>query len=291
MQVCRTIVLAGGFLVASSLLFAQVTAGGKQEFEAASVRPDDSGQHKPASFPLTDDDSFPGGNTLFHADFTLDTYITFAYKVWETPNLRREMLAGQPGWVGDQYFRIQARMPENATKDQVRSMMQSLLAERFGLKVHFESRDTPVLALTLAKRGVLGPKLRPHEEGRGCSVAPSSDADVFPLTCGTTEMKRTGPLVVVGARNVTMDKLASFLSTFGPLDDQFAREVIDQTGLQGRYDYTVEFARKSLRDSAAVDTGPSLMEALSDQLGMKLTPKRAVVQRLIIDHVERPLSN
>lgn len=104
-------------------------------------------------------------------------------------------------------------------------------------------------------------------------------------------MKSDGPLAVVGARNVTLDKLASFLGTYGALNEEFAREVVDKTGLQGHYDYTVEFARKSLRDNPDTDIGSSLIEALQDQLGMKLTPGRAVLQRLVIDHVERTSAN
>ena len=88
-----------------------------------------------------------------------------------------------------------------------------------------------------------------------------------------------------------MDKLASFLGTYGALNEEFAREVVDETGLPGHYDYSVEFARKSLRDNPEMDTGPSLLEALRDQLGMKLTTRRAVLQRLVIDHVERPSAN
>jgi uncharacterized protein (TIGR03435 family) len=171
-------------------------------------------------------------------------------------------------------------------------MMQSRLADRFGLTVHFESRDTSVLALTLAKAGILGPKLRRHEDGPACSQAETPTGNVFPLVCGGTEMKSDGPLAVVGARNVTLDKLASFLGTFGALNEEFAREVVDKSGLQGYYDYTLEFARKSPRNSPDTDIGPSLIEALHDQLSMKLTPGRAVLQRrLVIDHVERPSAN
>jgi uncharacterized protein (TIGR03435 family) len=89
-------------------------------------------------------------------------------KLWETPNLRHDLLAGQPNWVGEQRFRIHARIAQDATKDQVRLMMQSLLAERFGLNVHFENREVPVLALRMAKSGVLGPKLKRHEDGPAC---------------------------------------------------------------------------------------------------------------------------
>lgn len=265
---------------------------GKPEFEAASVRQDDSDQQETPSFPFSADDSYPLGVTLLRADFTLDTYIAFAYKLWETPKLRNDLLAGQPSWVGEQRYRIQARIPENATKDQVRLMMQSLLAERFGLKVHFENRDMPVLALSLARTGVLGPKLKHHEDGPACTPQETAGAgDVFPALCGDTQLKSDGSLVLVGARNVTLDKLASFLGTYGYLNGEFDREVIDETGLQGHYDYTVRFARESASDDPEKDVGPSLIEALREQLGMKLTSKRAAVQRLIIDHVQRLSEN
>jgi uncharacterized protein (TIGR03435 family) len=265
MRSSQRILIGTGFIAASSWLFAGVSlsvasvaisqspSGSRLEFEAASVRENNSDQQEPASLPLSADDSYPSAATLFHADFTLDTYIAFAYKIWETPNLRHDLLAGQPRWVGEQRYRIQARVPKNVTKDQIRLMMQSLLADRFGLRVHFESRDTPVLALTLAKADVLGPKLRRHEDGPACSRAETPTGDVFPLVCGGTEMKSDGPLAVVGARNVTLDKLASFLGTYGALNEEFAREVVDRTGLQGYYDYTVEFARKSLRDNPDTD--------------------------------------
>jgi uncharacterized protein (TIGR03435 family) len=266
---------------------------GRAEFEAVSVRPDDSDRQEPPSFPFTVDDSYPDRVTLLRADFALDTYIAFAYKLWETPKLRHDLLAGQPNWVGEQRYRIEARIPENATKDQVRLMMQSLLAERFGLRVHFESRVLPVLAISMTKSGVLGPNLKNHEDGPACSPQETAHdtADVFPPLCGDTQLKSDGPLILVGARNITLDKLASFLGTYGYLNGEFDRDVIDETGLQGHYDYTIRFARTSPGDDPGKDSGPSLVEALRDQLGMKLVSKRATVQRLIIDHVERPSNN
>lgn len=283
--------LAGICISAATVAPSQPPTANPLQFEAASIRPDNSGQQEPPSLPLTPDDSYPTPSTLFHADLTVDSYITFAYRIWETPNIRHDLLAGQPSWVGDQRYRIEARMPPNTTKDQIRQMMQSLLAERFGLKVHFQSRETPVLALTLAKPGVLGPKLRRHQDGPACSQSEAQDPAVFPPICGDTEMKSDGQLAVVAARDVAIDKLASFLGTFGPLNGEFARQVVDQTGLEGHYDYTIGFARKASSDAADTDTGPSLLEAVHDQLGMKLTPTRAVLQQLVIDHIERPSAN
>ena len=104
-------------------------------------------------------------------------------------------------------------------------------------------------------------------------------------------MKSDGPLALVGARDITLDKLASFLGTYGYLNGEFGRDVVDETGLEGHFDYTVRFARPVPNGDAEKDLGPSLIEALRDQLGMKLTTERATVQRLIIDHVERPTDN
>jgi uncharacterized protein (TIGR03435 family) len=212
MRKCRPALVFALIAVVSALpaLASQSASAGKPEFEAASVREDDTDRQEPASFPFTADDSYPVSVTLLRADFTLDTYIAFAYKLWETPNLRHDLLAGQPNWVGEQRYRIKARIPENATKDQVRLMMQSLLAERFGLKVHFASREVPVLALSMAKSGVLGPNLKHHEDGPACSPQDTATniGDVFPSSCGDTQMKSDGSLALVGARNITLDKLA-----------------------------------------------------------------------------------
>src|SRR5580658_5634043 len=86
---------------------------------------------------------------------------------------RRTRRRGAPLWplakiVGNDFFDIEAQAPGNPTKDQMRLMIQSLLAERFKLAVHFETRDAPVFALTLVKPGKTGPKLLPHSEGPPC---------------------------------------------------------------------------------------------------------------------------
>jgi hypothetical protein len=124
MRLSQRILIGTGFIAASSWLFAGVSLSvasvaisqspsvSRLEFEAASVRENNSDQQEPASLPLSADDSCPSSATLFHADFTLDTYIAFAYKIWETANLRHDLLAGQPRWVGEQRYRIQARVPK-----------------------------------------------------------------------------------------------------------------------------------------------------------------------------------
>ena len=105
-------------------------------------------------------------------------YITFAYKLWPTQQQGEALLAQLPKWAREESIVIEAKADGNPTKDQMRLMVQSLLADRFKLTLHFERRQTPVFALALAKPGRLGPKLRPHAEGPPC------DAQVPPLVPG-----------------------------------------------------------------------------------------------------------
>ncbi len=137
----------------------QTAAGGTMSFEVASIRPTKEGEFTPPNFPLSSDDSYHpvGGN--FSADFPLWVYIEFAYKLWLSPEQRKAMRSNLPKWVGTDAYEIHAKGPANATKDQMRLMMQSLLAEQFKLAAHFESQEVPVLAMSLINRGSWGRSL------------------------------------------------------------------------------------------------------------------------------------
>jgi len=158
----------------------QKAAGGTMAFEVASVH-EDKGPFKPPSFALSFDESFREPNGRFHADFPLPTYIQFAYKIWLTGEERSAMLAKLPKWVETDRFDIEATATLHASKDQYRLMMQALLTERFGLRLHFETRELPVLAMVLAKPGRPGPKLIPHEQGQPCDEKPKPET--YPKEC------------------------------------------------------------------------------------------------------------
>src|ERR1035437_10281798 len=213
----------------------QKAAGGMMEFEAASIRQDKSGVFKTPSIALSPDDGWQPTDGLFHADFPLSVYIEFAYKLLLAPEQRQAMLASLPKWVSTDIFEIHARAAGKPTKDQLRLMMQSLLAERFGLKVHFESQETPVLALTLIKAGKLGPHLSAHADICEASKAAgngSAKDDIFPPPCldGSFFMvPRPNHVRRMGTRNVTTALIAASLPTLGDL----GRPVVDQTGLRG----------------------------------------------------------
>jgi uncharacterized protein (TIGR03435 family) len=283
----------------------QKAAGGKMQFEVASVRQDTSEEFKSPSIALSVDDGSQPKDGLFHTDFPLLVDIGFAYKMSLSPEQREAMLASLPKWVRTDRYDIEARSDSKPTKDQVRLMMQALLAERFGLKVHFETQTVPVLAMTLVKPGKLGPKLIPHSEGPACPeslppgtpqpATPPGKANLFP-ECGVYSMDSTDEhTAVLGSRNTTMMLLAKMLPTVGAL----GRPVVDQTGLTGKYDVTVEFspeATRAARTEASADAQPEtqgipFLQAVREQLGLKLDSAKAPVQVLVIDHIERPSEN
>src|SRR5215470_1477536 len=113
----------------------QVTAGGKRAFAVASVKVD-SGPFRSPNFPLDSGDAYRPVGNRFSADFPLATYITFAYKLSLGPDQRQAMFAHLPDWVSTERYAIEARGEGFPTKDQMRLMVQSLLAERFKLSVH-----------------------------------------------------------------------------------------------------------------------------------------------------------
>jgi hypothetical protein len=172
----------------------QLAAGGKMEFEVASIKPGEVGKFSPPNIALNIDDTPipPGGR--FTADFTLPVYIEFAYKLMLTREEQETMVAHLPKWVAAQPFVIEAKAPTaEVTKDQMRLMMQSLLADRFKLVVRFETQELPAFALVPIKPGKTGPRLRPHAEGLACDAkwiaradrtAPSVPPGGFMPTCG-----------------------------------------------------------------------------------------------------------
>ncbi len=285
----------------------QAAAGGRMEFEVASIHLGDPGKFVPPSFGLNIDDEPipPGGH--FKADFPLPVYINFAYKVLLTPEQTDAMLAHLPDWVRSQAFVIAAEAPvPNPTKDQMRLMMQALLADRFKLALHFETKDTAVLAMVLTKPGVTGPRLLPHEQGLACDAKWTAPADLTAPTvppgawlprCGVVGA-RPGPgnTILLGARNIPIDHIALQLTTVY----KFGRPVIDETGLKGTFDFSLDWApdsnsaiRMRSRDAngSSEPDGPSFFDALKEQFGLKLISTHAPVQILVIDHVEQPSPN
>jgi bla regulator protein BlaR1 len=289
----------------------QTAAGGKMAFEVASVK--ESQMFKPPTFPMGFDNAYVPGGT-FSASLPLYVYVGFAYKL---PAHQLDKLVSQahlPAWVrdGPPFFAIEARAAGRPTKDQMRLMMQALLADRFKLAAHFESTEGPVFALTLVKPGRTGPKLRPHSQGPPCPESSSfsipsprqiRDGEVFPTTCGSA-VNGMGPggARLVGFRDSTMTQLADSIYANGSMAGELDKPVVDQTGLAGTFDFTIEWmpgesdrlvrSRPPGSDAPKeIQPGTSFVAAVREQLGLKLVPSRGPIQSLVIDHIEKLSAN
>jgi uncharacterized protein (TIGR03435 family) len=172
----------------------------------------------------------------------------------------------------------------------MRLLIRALLVERFKLAWHTKQREGAVLALTVATPGKLGPQIALHRQGQPCEQDPKF-AEIPCGSAGLVAASRPDRGRVAG-RAEPIERLAALLSnnSFAGVD----RAVIDRTGLDGQFDFTLEFAIPvpSAEPQPTADvSGPSLGTALREQLGLKLESTRAPVDVLMIDRVERPTSD
>jgi bla regulator protein BlaR1 len=293
----------------------EAAAGGHMAFEVASVKLLKPGSRfRAPNFPLGGDgfrtDSGENPHGRLSVAFPLPRYIEFAYKLTLQPDLRQEMVARLPKWVDTDFVDIEAKAAGNPTKDQMRLMMQSLLTERFHLAVHYETQDVPIYALTLTKPGKWGPKLIRHADGPPCAVSGHQNpatgrsdpgAAVFPTDCESdTSVTGKNGRIVQGSRNTTMALLAESLGRMGG----GGRPVVDRTGITDRIDYRLEWTLESKPvclpgpcpgiPGVEVEPDPNpvtFMDAVRDQLGLKLQSTKAPLRILVIDHIERPSEN
>jgi uncharacterized protein (TIGR03435 family) len=211
-----------------------------------------------------------------YMNMTLPALIRWAYEGGE---IRRVIGADS---LGDTRFDITAKLPPGANKEQVRNMLRNLLAARFGLVVHRERREMSVYALVVGNNGHL---LKPSGEGEAPLVSAELpvisstearrsapvDKDGYPLAPSPT-VKR-GSISVNGktrlvARDYSLGEFAETLSVY-------VREiVVDETGIGGRYDCSIVWAR---------DDGPNVFDAVK-QLGLKLQPEKTPLGVMVVDH-------
>lgn len=300
--------------------YAQSPSAVKPEFDVASVRRNKSSNDEArTNFPLDNgniyrtpkkgDDAQSSAGYLSARNLPMWRYISFAYKLSGTQELalRFSMFSGlsskAPKWVtggfdvGADRFDILARASGHPTKDDIRLMMQSLLADRFQMAAHFETREAPVLAMVLAKPGKLGPALKVHpvndscaEGGDAASAKNVKSSEDKPEVCGVLgRLPPSGPgMVRISGRGISLALLANSLPTQTGLAI-VGRPVIDRTGLSGLYDLTLEWA--GMLNGQPNPEGPSFEAALREQLGLKLQSDKGPVEILVIDHIEHPSEN
>jgi len=277
-------------------LMAAQGAADRLEFEVASVKPNRTGSNTGhTNVPLGPGNVFaPTGGYLSIVDYPAAALIAFAYKI--TGDQEQYLRSHLPDWVLSDRFDVEARAAGNPTKDEMRLMVRSLLADRFAVALHYESRQVPVFALVLAKPGTTGPQLRQHPADPPCTTLATPQIqtldDGFPMLCGglLPLPHGTGRLSKFGARAVTMTFIANQLSIMG----QLGRPVFDRTGLTGDFDFTLEWSPEPASPQtveADLPPGPPFREAVAAQLGLNLVSQTGPADFLIVDHVERPSAN
>jgi uncharacterized protein (TIGR03435 family) len=219
----------------------------------------------------------PGG-TVTVVNNELANVIDNAY------GMRRYQLIGGPDWIESDRYNIRAKAAGDVPRDELMKMLQALLAERFQLRVHRETRELPIYVMRVAKGGLKLPRSR---EG-GCIVfdprnPPRPAPGQAPLPgCGNN-------LIRTNSWNATaIDMKGAAAALVGVLE----RSVVDRTGVDGTFDIHVEWTPDQA--AAGVDAGSnadgsaSLFTVLEDQLGLRVESARGPVDVLVIDHVERP---
>lgn len=234
-------------------------------FDAASIKERDD------SVPLSivGLQFFPG-RLVAHC-VTLRSFMFYAYNLTLSSPVE-----GLPDWAAapcsdfstKDTYDFQATMPPETAPQQARQMMQSLLAERFKLAIHWEKRNMPVYELVVAPGGF---KLKQSD--------PKDDPPIAPHSIGCPQEDRGCHNIVTGSTPIP-----AFVGILGSV---VGRPVIDKTGLTGAYYLNLKWAG----DTAADSPLPSLPAALREQFGLELKSETGPVDVLVIDHVEKPTPN
>jgi uncharacterized protein (TIGR03435 family) len=233
------------------MLWGAVSA--QPQFEVASIKAHDG--------PVTISGTSFSGSRVTEAAVTLIDLVTDAY------GLRYDQVAAGPTWAKSDRFDIAAKAPGDGpvNLELMRPMLQSLLADRFQMKVHREMREVPVYELVVGKNG---PKLK--------ESAPDTKSNYRVRSSGT------GMHMVVNKG--AMDQLARQLSNTA------GRPVINKTALNGTYDYTLDWMPADSAPSPDSNV-VSIFTAVQEQLGLKLEPAKGPVDTLVIDRAEKPSEN
>lgn len=219
-------------------------------------------------------------------------------------------VAGGPDWVRSDRFDIDARGDAELIQDDARSMLKTLLIDRFKLATHTEVRTLPIYALTMARADRrVGAQLRPSSADCAPPTPPAGLPPIPPppapppgqqMTLLNNRWPRPCPMIYapgfISARAMGMDEFAARLIQL------VDRPVLDRTGLGGNFDFELQFTPEFGPASAAftpapppgqppTPTAPSIFTSVQEQLGLKLESQRGPVDVVVIDRVERPTEN
>lgn len=281
-------------------LFSQ--SGAHPAFEVATIKPGISAQDAMSGRMAMGVAYKPGGR-IIATNAPLRLLIQFAYAAHDSPYqghsdpLEASQVIGGPAWIDSDGYNIQAKPEANTDQKQAWLMLQTLLADRFRLTLHRETRQLPVFNLTAKKSGL---KLAAPKDTTCVSFLPGTTPHPIPGTfdCGYAPMFLSPTGLQMEGRRLHMADLTRGLARV------LGRPVLDKTGFTGAFDidlnYTDQDMMKSPGPAAPDDLGSnrlaanpnlSLVFSAMDQLGLKLQPAKGPVEVLVVDHAERPTPN
>jgi uncharacterized protein (TIGR03435 family) len=230
-------------------------------FEVASVKATGEANRIVPGIPAGGFARFADGGRFSAINVNLAVVLRFAYRVKDL------QISGGPGWVYSaspaDHFDFEAKAEENTDPEHMRPMIRALLEDRFHLKTHREMKEMPIYALVLGKQG-----------SRLHASSSEERADGRPIF---EDGRNCGKYV---ATKLPVSALVEVLAT------PTRSIVVDKTGLQGEYDFTVEWNPSPLEDTGC----PSIFTSVQ-QLGLRLEAQKGPVETIVIDHVEKPSPN
>ena len=241
---------ASDLFAALGLLPSLMVQPARLEFEVTSVKPSPPDARGDRISVL------PGGQTYVVRGVPLKIIFMYVYQ------LPPRQISGGPDWLDTENYDIDAKAAVPSSPADLRVMFQNLLADRFQLQFHVDTKELPVYALTVDKGGPKM-KLNESEEDFKSGIGPRGRGKVY------------------GTR-ASMSALCFYLSR------QLDRPVIDKTGLDKHYDFVLEWTPDSQPAGAG---GPSIFSALKEQMGLKLESQKGPVDFYVIDRAEKPAAN
>jgi uncharacterized protein (TIGR03435 family) len=288
--------IRAGILVLTCAAFAG--AQDKPAFEVASVKPavSDKSVPSPGMFAMRGGPGTPDPERLTYINVPLRALLLRAY------DLKVYQLSG-PTWLETERYEIRAKVPPGTTKEQLSLMLQNLLAERFGLKVHHETRDVLAYELVVAKGGVkmkesakpVDEPVSPDNSGRGGVATQRGQDGRMELAPG-----RKGAMVMgMGAALRISARLQSSAEIATLCQNRIGHPVADKTGLTGTYDFNLDFSPNGQVSSSAAPSSASgtplgdlkddvpPFELAIQSLGLSLKPAKIALDIVVIDHIEK----
>ena len=265
--------------------------GAQLTFDAASVRIHiDSPAAPPAGWHGGPGTSDPGQIT--YGNVPLASLLQDAFRV------RLNRIGPESMTQTGERYDVVAKIPPGATVQQMGVMLQNLLKERFHMVAHRETKEEPVYELVVGKNGskLLAAQSAPAPLPSGATPyrPPAVDQEGFPQIPAGQQMLLQRPLPDGGVRLAgQMQPISNLAAT---IEGVVERPIIDKTGLAGRYDFKLAFSRALTAvapnsDTEPADNSPIIFDALQDQLGLRLQPARAMVERVVIDHIDKTPSD